>query len=198
MMHAVFKQETAQFHRRLNSLANIRVLVKPELTASQYLNILSAFADAYRLMEQTLVPLDNSLKLGALRGYAPRLPALMEDISSLGGRPPQDQPPQARAAIPPIAAETMSHYLGLRYVLDGTSQGGRYIVQRLQKNAPRLIGRAFAFWTVQQEVAGQWPLLCERITQVSQGAEARRQMLDAAKSAYRVFIECCSSPARDP
>src|SRR5208282_1186456 len=99
-----------------------------------YLKILSAFADAYSLMEQTLIPLDRSLNLGALRGYAPRLPALMEDISSLGGRPPQDHPPRAQGPIPPIEAETMSHYLGLRYVLDGTTQGGKYIVQRLKKN----------------------------------------------------------------
>jgi heme oxygenase len=91
----------------------------------------------------------------------------------------------------------MPHYLGLRYVLDGTSQGGKYIVQRLRKNAPQLIGRAFAFWTVQEEAAAQWPLLCERITQISEGAEARQQMLAAAKSAYGVFIECCGLPAQD-
>jgi hypothetical protein len=55
MMHPVFKQETGQFHRRLNSLADVRVLVKPELTTSQYPEILPAFADAYSLMEQMLL-----------------------------------------------------------------------------------------------------------------------------------------------
>ena len=91
----------------------------------------------------------------------------------------------------------MPHYLGLRYVLDGTSQGAKYVVQRLKKNTPHLIGSAFAFWTVQEEAGTQWPLLCERITQISGNAEARQQMLDSAKGAYRVFIECCSLPAQD-
>lgn len=190
-MHAVFKTETALFHRRLNSLPSIRILVKPELNTSSYINALSAFAKAYDLIEPNLISLERKIQLDKIQAYVPKLPSILDDIASVGGHAPQ-QHLKHRADLPPIQAQEASHYFGLRYVLDGTSQGSKYIEQRLRKNAPQIVGRAFSFWSVQQAASRQWPLLCETITELAKHDDCRRQMIASAKTAFQVFINCCS------
>lgn len=192
-MHSVLKRETAHLHRQLNTLPNTRVLMTAKLGLSDYSRILMAFAQGYKHIEQQLIPLEKSVKLGALRGYRPRLPSLIEDIASLDGAPPP-QLHETGASSVPVDARLPAHYFGLRYVVDGSTQGGRFIEQRLRKNLPELTARAFAFWNVQIEVSEQWPVLCASIDRLGQSVECQRQMVEAANGAFRTFIEAFSFP----
>jgi heme oxygenase (biliverdin-IX-beta and delta-forming) len=190
-MHTVFKDETALFHKRLNLLPNIRILINSNLNASNYIDAMSAFAQAYNFIEPKLISLERKIQLNNIQAYIPKLPSILNDIESFGEHAPQ-QHIKYREYLPPIQIQEASHYFGLRYVLDGTSQGGKYIEQRLRKNVPQIVERAFSFWGVQQATSRQWPFLCESITELAKHDEYRRQMIASAKTAFQVFINCCS------
>lgn len=187
-MHSVFRSETVRFHRRLNSLPGVRALVLPGLTPSAYLGALTSFAQVHALAEPEVLALEETQNLGALQGYTPRLPSLCEDLSLLGGL---SFAPWRSPGIASVSEEARTaRYFGLRYVLDGASQGGRHIERRLRKNAPELAARAFAFWTVQGRVAAQWPALCDHITELALNSERKLQMVVVAKNMFQMFIEC--------
>jgi heme oxygenase len=190
-MHTALKRETAPLHHKLNTLPNARVLVTPRLRIPDYSRILMAYAKAYEQLEQVLIPLEREITLGGLPPYTQRLAAIHRDIEALDEYASRYKP-DTRPIRMQFEARTFPHYLGLRYVVDGSTQGGAFIERRLRKNIPELASRAFSLWGVQEKAAAGWPLLCAAIDDVSEKSEQAEEIIDAANAAFQLFIECFS------
>lgn len=189
-MHAALKQETAHLHRRLNTLPNARVLVTSRIDPSSYGAILLAFAKAYSHLEDAIIQLEEKVDLGIVQKYTPRLVAIRHDITSLHKSVALNYGRRDAVVSGGAPAHDLARYLGLRYVIDGSTQGGAFIARRLRKTLPELTQNAFAFWTVQEEAAACWPGLCETIDRVGSDPEEFAQMLNASRSAFSTFIDC--------
>ncbi|MDZ7802506.1 biliverdin-producing heme oxygenase [Thiohalophilus sp.] len=120
---------TRPAHQALEQHPILRPLPGPALTDTDYLRVLTAFADFYRILEPSL--LDELTKLvdkqDTAYRYQPRWPLLRDDLRDLhtvtSGNPPE---------IPnlPSICDT-STLLGVMYVLEGATQGGRIIAPNL-------------------------------------------------------------------
>jgi heme oxygenase (biliverdin-IX-beta and delta-forming) len=189
VMHELLKRETAHLHRRLNTLPNARVLVTSRLRLPEYGSILLAFEKAYSLVEHDIVALEDNSDVPTLPNYVQRLPAIRQDITSLQRRTTHgDITKRSNSAV--CRDERLLQYLGLRYVVEGSTQGGAFIARRLRQNLPELLpAGAFAFWTVQESAAACWPCLCKTIDEVGRAPEHSEHMLSAAKTAFQLFID---------
>jgi len=194
-MHSVLKYETSQLHRELDSLPNLRMLLQPTLSMAEYCRILVAYAQAHHHVEQHLIKTEKALTLDALPCYIPRLPSLCNDLRSLA-MPVDLQQSETLMTSQLNRHQGMFHYIGLRYVLEGASQGSEFIAARLKKNLPLLASQAYSFWNMQLEASRQWPFFCEFINQPAKCVACERQMIQAAKITFQIFIECFSFPRR--
>jgi heme oxygenase (biliverdin-IX-beta and delta-forming) len=193
VMHELLKRETAPLHRRLNTLPNARVLVTSRLRLPEYGSILLAFEKAYSLVEHDIVALEDNLNVTTVPNYVPRLPAIRQDITSLQ-RSVAHREVAKRLESAMCGDARLLQYLGLRYVVEGSTQGGAFIARRLRQNLPELLpAGAFAFWNVQESAAACWPCLCKTIDEVGRASEHSDHMLSAAKTAFQFFIDCFSN-----
>jgi len=185
-MHTVLKCGTAHLHAQLDALPNVRALMNMKLDRTQYRLSLKAYARAHYAIEQKLINIENGLSLGNLPNYIPRLPSLFHDLCLV-----EDYPRQSyiSSIAVPIEVSDISHYIGVRYVLEGASQGSRVIARHLKKSLPYFAAQTFAFWNVQQQAAEHWPIFCNYISYPAKSPEYERQMLKAAQGAFECFIE---------
>jgi len=194
-MHSALKYETLQLHRELDALPNLRLLLQPALSMAEYRRILAAYAQVYCHVEQYLIQIEKTITLDTLPGYTPRLPSLCDDLRSLA-MPVDLQQSEALMTSQLTRHQGIFHYIGLRYVLEGATQGSKFIARRLEKNFPLLASKAFSFWNMQLEASKQWPQFCEFINQPVKCRACERQMIQAAENTFRIFIECFSFPRR--
>lgn len=163
-MHTVLKRETGHWRRRLNTLPNARALVTPELSISDCGRILFALSEVHNHIEPHLMRLEKTVRLGLLQEYIPRLPNIIADMPCIF----RDKNIKYKHAenLTPIEAQIPEHYFGLRYAIDGSTQGGRFIERRLRENLPELATRVFSYWDAQMRAGEQWPMLCATLNQM--------------------------------
>jgi heme oxygenase len=85
------------------------------------------------------------------------------------------------------------HYWGSRYVLEGATQGSKFIASQLLKHLPQLVPRAFAFWELQLQLAQEWTVLCDHLAKSAPKGAAKQQLLDGAHTAFDTFSSCFAS-----
>jgi heme oxygenase len=166
--------------------------MRPGLDLASYAAILQRFAAAYARIEPPLLTLAPG-KPARLPDYKPRLPALRADLAGLGAT--AIAPGRAPLELPP-GADTTAHYLGMRYVLEGATQGARLISARLEANLPQLRAGCFAYWRLQREAAADWPALCDCLDQGQ--PDQAEDLLRAAEAAFGVFIDAFDALAPAP
>lgn len=187
-MHTVLKCGTAHLHAQLDALPNVRALMNKKLDRTQYRLSLKAYARAHQHIERNLIELEKGLSIRNLPNYIPRMPSLFQDLLCQADEGPQQS--YISSVSVPIETSELSHYIGLRYVLEGASQGSRVIARHLEKSLPYFAAQTFAFWNVQQQAAEQWPIFCNYIGYPAKSPECERQMLEAAQGAFECFIVC--------
>ena len=127
--------------------------------------------------------------------FQSRLPALECDLLALGcGLPTQgnDISPES----PFISASPLGHYLGLRYVVEGASQGARLITVRLRQSVG-LQGIALGYWEHQAALAEGWPSLCTSLD-TCDTPDTRAHALAGAEQAFHLFLAVFHEPSRQP
>lgn len=185
-LHALLKQRTGSLHRRLDASPCLLALMRPGLDLPTYADILQRFALAYARIEPLLSTLDHCRPAG-LPAYRPRLPALLDELARLSETGPGSVSP-----LTPPASEAGAHYFGMRYVVEGSTQGARLIFAQLEKNLPQPAGAGFAYWRMQGEAAADWPLFRDCLDQADVEPEA---LVQGAEAAFSVFIDAFASPA---
>lgn len=189
------QQHTRPLHRQLDGLTRIRALLDPALQLPQYLQIMTIHAAAYAPLEAAIARLEVAYGPGPLPPYAPRLPALVRDLRRLRSvSRPVPEPPDAPEAVRLGHMHSSPHYLGLRYVLEGATQGSRVIAPLLRANLPQIVPEAFDFWRGQRVLAMGWPAFCKALERTALRAEGQRQVLEGASCAFLTFIAGFTGP----
>lgn len=161
--------------------------MRPGLDLPLYARILQRFAEAYACIEPLLYALESN-RPAQMPAYRPRLPALQADLARLPDTAPMPELPPLSL---PTAADAAAHYLGMRYVLEGSTQGARLISARLEQNLPQLREQAFNYWLLQREAAAEWPTFSRCLDQAAIGAEPLSR---GAKIAFSTFLDAFLSP----
>jgi heme oxygenase len=188
----ILKQHTTPMHRQLDSSPALHALLKPALSLSDYCRTLSGYAQAHESLEGDHRSLETTLALGKVPTYTPRLPALIHDLYELEQL--TDIPHSVQALDPKRRRiRTEWQYWGSRYVLEGATQGSKFIALQLRKHLPQLVPCAFAFWEIQLRLAQEWPLVCDHLGQICPTGDAEQQLLDGADIAFSTFTSCFAS-----
>lgn len=215
-LRAALRLRTAAAHRRLDGLPQQRALVRSGLTLVAYAGILAAHARAHVLCEAWLARV-AAARPGDLAPYRSRLPALRSDLARLPAVPmgtTDREAGEAQASVglsgvrsaegakhpavegsgqevdaphEPLVAE--GRYLGLRYVLDGATQGALWIAPRLAENLPALSEDRFAYWRLQQEEAGAWPEVTRVLAARPADGRLAHAAVAAASEAFDAFLD---------
>jgi heme oxygenase len=132
------------------------------------------------------------MTLGKVPAYTPRLPALIHDLYELDQL--TDIPHSVQALDPKRRRiRTEWQYWGSRYVLEGATQGSKFIALQLRRHLPQLVPRAFAFWEIQLRLAQEWPFVCDHLSQICPKGDSKQQLLDGADIAFSAFSTCFAS-----
>jgi heme oxygenase (biliverdin-IX-beta and delta-forming) len=163
---ARLRQATRPAHHEMEQHPLLRALLSPDLSRQAYVRVLGAFAAFYRDMEPRLMaaldPLTIQGDTSTPYRYRPRLSVLQQDLDDLDAQPAGVSAPLPR--LPPL--QTPEALLGVLYVLEGATQGGRVIAPHLAQALN--LGPAFGARYFHLYEAGQWPHL-KRILETSSG-----------------------------
>jgi heme oxygenase len=182
----------------LDRLPSQRELLAPGLTLGRYARIMHAHAGALRRCEAMLAAASGG-RPTELAAYVPRGTALHADLARLPDvapdpavREPARQQGEARGTPPRTVHELEGRYLGLRYVLEGATQGARVISRRLSQHLPELLEGRFAYWRVQQREAAAWTELLRVLAARPSGDRREEAAVVAAREAYGTFLDVLS------
>ena len=181
-LRTLLRERTADQHRRLDSAPALAALLRPTLDEAGYAAALCRFAGAFASVEPLLARLEAT-RPATVPAYRPRLPALRQELAGRLAVPSGGEP----LGLPPGRA-ACGYYLGLRYVLDGASQGARVIYPRLRQSLPQRAEASFAFWRCQLAVAADWPALCAWLSRAVADGDDAEAALCGAQAAFCRFI----------
>ena len=134
---ATLKAETNDHHRRAESSPFQRALVAGKLPVDRYVGWLEQMRVLYRVLEAELTLAAVGDRYAALLGTRwRRTPELLADLAHFG-RPAEPAPmPATDAFVGQLArwgGEKSAALIGVLYVLEGSTNGSRYIARSLRK-----------------------------------------------------------------
>lgn len=220
-LHQRLKANTKAWHSRLDSTPGLRQLIHPGLTLTRYVAVLQGLLEAHRAAEHQLQQLANShpgVCPDGLPAYRPRVPALLSDLSRLASKTdptrttaPISAPPAIRSAPEPAQSQqsptasalasahsvvqAQARYLGMRYVLEGATQGGKMISARVTAQLPQLLTeQACAYWTLLDAASADWTALARSLARPAEDDKELAAITAGAVQAYQCFLDIFSSP----
>lgn len=181
-LRLALRAATRAEHEALETQPLMRRLVSPELTQAEYGLIVRAQRAYYRSLEPSLWPFERQLRdrlpeVGYR--YHSRLPALERDSRQLALPADEGQPGWV---FHPTSAEQA---LGVLYVLEGASQGGRLIARHLGKVLALDGDNGASFFSSYAEQQN-WALLCDWLEGLP-GEEPWKEALTGAKKTFAAF-----------
>lgn len=132
------KDETSDLHLRAEQYVRI---LDPDATVVDYARYLRAMWGYHTPLEETFVVTPALTAIGFVPELRRRAHLLAQDLIAL-----DDPGPWSRCTVLP-SAPSLPHLLGVAYVLEGSTLGGRYILAKLPPSLAPLRGRATAFLT---------------------------------------------------
>lgn len=183
---------TRDLHRELDSTPRLRQLLSPDLTPAGYADCLQGLWLAHRQAEALLARLEPH-RPPAMPPFQSRLPALQRDLQTLNhpvAAPANDISPESTD----ISGSPLGHYLGMRYVVEGASQGARMIGSRLQESMGAQ-GISLGYWEYQATLAENWQGFCACLDTVD-APDLRGGALAGSALTFHLFLAVFHEPSR--
>lgn len=193
-LRAMLRRRTAEAHRRLDAAPGQRAVLRPSVADDAYASFLAGHLDAHRASEAELARVAWAAPEG-LPAYRSRLPALRSDLAGLPGVRPRRAEAHGHAterasgygATRP--EDALGRYLGLRYVLDGATQGAEVIAPRLARHRPDLFDRRWAYWSLLEREAASWPALAAVLAEHPAEGPVADAALAGALDGFDAFLD---------
>jgi heme oxygenase len=177
---------TQSLHAGLENTAIARDLLSPSLTLPRYANILTAWADAWTILEQTLQHAEYARAAPHLLPVA-RVDHAIADLRVLGHTPAPTRMLATQRMT--LAPSSLSAFLGICYVARGAALGGKVIAKHLATtlgigpaNGAAFFGgedREMLTWVQWMRGADALLLSCDDIDAAKQAAAGTFQLLTA-------------------
>jgi heme oxygenase len=151
MIHELLKQSSRACHASLEN--KLRLLVKDEISITQYAAVIEKFYGVYRPIEKGLSSIDDWGDPEFNLHRRLKLPLLVKDLSFLSVEPEAIERLPRCEDIPDL--KTVSEALGCLYVLEGSTLGGRVITGHLRRSLQLDENRGCAFFSSYGEGVGQ-------------------------------------------
>lgn len=123
------REATRAEHRALETQPQLTRLLTPALTLQQYVQLLQQFASFYRGLEAYLQPGLRFLEGAESYQYYPRRLWLEQDLTQLA-----QGPTPTEATVPWTLPINLSTTVGVLYVIEGATLGGRVISGHLSQH----------------------------------------------------------------
>lgn len=176
---ATLRLATHHEHHAVEQLPAMSALAQGRPDAAAYARLLQAHLAVLGPWERCLAPWLRARRCDGWR-YRPRIPALEQDLRSLG----------AMAAPAPAAAageaEDDAIRWGMLYVVEGSLLGGRVIARALRQHQPQLAG-ALAYFDLGSTAPQAWGPFQRGLEQALRGADARARAAAGAVAMFRRF-----------
>lgn len=144
------RMATRAEHRALETQPQLTRLLTPALTLSQYVQLLQQFASFYRGLEAYLQPGLRLLEGAEGYQYDSRRLWLEQDLTQL-----EQAPTQTEATVSWALPVNLSTTVGVLYVIEGATQGGRLISRHLAQHLGLSAERGACYFNAWQYQS--WP-----------------------------------------
>lgn len=179
--HQMLYHATRGRHRILDAHLRLKRLLSSDITIEAYIDSLRGLRHCYRAVEIPVQEFEKDRTPVLANSYVPRAWSIDKDLRALGV--PTGDPFPATAPI-----ESLGYYFGVRYVLEGSSRGGRHIAGALARRLPCLADRAFEFWTLQCALADRWGSFLAGLTELDVSSTHRRDAVRGARAGFDTFL----------
>lgn len=182
-LYEYLRCHTLEHHERVAHDPWMQKLLYEEIGLDDYKRILRKLLKSYVRIESAI----DAIALGAevQHDYSPRRQLLQSDLSHLGEA---GKAACGNAGHPPAGAIAGGRfaYMGMRYVLEGKSNGDKVINSSLQANTAIPL-QARTFWAMQDRFKQEFAALRTMLAREYSEQECS-QALRSATWAYEVFI----------
>lgn len=176
----VLRRETRSQHAALEQSAPMVALLRDDVTLENYRQVLAAMRMLYDPLERGLLPALKEMQLsyGALPyEYVARVALLDGDLEACGV-PQGDH----SCSVPPMDLNA-EQAIGVLYVLEGSTRGGRVIAPHIEQVLGLDAGRGLAMFTLYRHHQG-WQGYCRwladvHLSSVSTTVEAARLVFES-------------------
>lgn len=176
----VLRRETRSQHAALEQSAPMVALLRDDVTLENYRQVLTAMRMLYDPLERGLLPALEGMQFsyGALPyAYVARAALLDGDLAACGA-------PQGRhsCSVPPMDMSA-EQAIGVLYVLEGATRGGRVIAPHIEQVLGLDAGRGLAMFSLYRHHQG-WQGYCRwladvHLSSVSATVEAARLVFES-------------------
>lgn len=180
----LLRLETAEEHARLEAHELVRPLQSAGLDEPAYARFLRVFHGYYEALEGRLEPALRDFGSHLPNGYryVARRPALAGDLEDLdvplsGGRSPHPRLPEMNGP---------AELLGVLYVVEGSTLGGRVLAPRITQQLALVPGRATRYLHLYE--TADWPILRRWLETTQPGADFSA-IGAAARDTFRTLRE---------
>lgn len=160
-------------------------ILDADATLTDYRRYLAAMLGYHAPLEDRLGAHAGLLAVGFAAAERRKSPMLAADLGVLG----EDPSTVPRCAALPSTA-SLASALGVAYVLEGSTLGGRYILAKLPPALTVLRGRATAFLAgYGPDTGARWRAFAAVITRVVSTTEAEAEAVLAARATFTRLID---------
>ncbi|MBZ5712402.1 biliverdin-producing heme oxygenase [Nannocystis pusilla] len=183
------KDGTAELHQEAE--LHVRIL-DADATLTDYRRYLAAMFGYHAPLEDALAGHEGLRRAGFDPARRRKSPLLVADLRALG-EDPGALPPCV--AVPPVT--TLPRALGVAYVLEGATLGGRYILAKLPPQLAPLRGRATAFLAGYGAQTGAcWRAFAAVVERVLVTPEAEAEAVAGARETFARLIDWLAAQTR--
>ncbi len=184
------RERTGPLHRSLEELPLSRSLTDPAITREQYGQYLLALRPVVEQVETGLYPILSHLLPDMDRRK--KLPLLDSDLTYL-------QIPINQAGSAPadgwLQTPTLSHAIGIVYVMEGSTLGGRMIIKNIQSSLGFLKNQGASYFTGYGDQTGPlWKSFLDALTRYEYLSGNGNDIIDGAIHAFQVIRQQISKP----
>ena len=193
-LHAMLREGSVSFHRRLDTLPQMMRLLSPELSVGEYIGCLRGLQQAHVPLEQAVEAYlaGNNLPFD----FTPRRKAALIGRDIAFYSPEEDLSPSSYPASPPI--DDAASLVGALYVIEGATLGGRMIAARLAKSISARPAAGADFFNVYgDQVDQRWRELWPFFNACLSEAEAAKALATACQC-FQFFEEALSGIETTP